>query len=112
MSEAAHVDANPGVRRFDAASKPSVSPDSPTLRLIQGRYTVDLLPTLVDGRNIPVFVSTGELGTPPTTLVVPIGLASQLVEVATVVRERRVIDTAGWSSPAVELTPHSEKGET
>lgn len=111
-SKPSHVDATPGVRPVETASQNSVSPDTPTLRLIHARYTVDILPALVEPGSIEVIVSTGELGTSPATVTVPIGLVALLVEAATVVRERRVIDTAAWSSPAVELTPRSERNES
>ena len=99
-----HVDATPGVRTAETPSRPTLSPETSALRLIHGKYTVDLVPLLVDG-EIPVFISTGELGTPPPTGSLPIGLADLLVEAATVVRGRRVIDTAAWCSPLVADAP-------
>jgi len=101
VSNTARVDATPGGEPAEPGTHTIVSPDTSTLRLIHGRYTLDLLPTLVDGERIPVFASTGELGTPPTVVAFPIGLAPALVEAATVVRERRAIDTAAWPSPLV-----------
>lgn len=101
MSNTARVAATPGGEPVEPGTHAPVSADTSTLRLIHGRYTFDLLPTLVDGEYIPVFASTGELGTPPTVVAFPIALAPALVEAATVVRERRVIDTAAWTSPLV-----------
>lgn len=98
-----HVDATPRVEGPKTAAQIPLSPDTPALRLIHGRYTVDLLPVVVEDNSIAVIVSAGELGTSPTTASVPIGLTGLLVEAATVVRKRRVIDTAGWVSPAIEL---------
>lgn len=101
MSESVRVDATPGVHPAEPGTRTPVPADSPTLRLIHGRYTLDLLPALLDGERIPVFLSTGELGTSPTVDALPIGLVPVLVEAATVVRARRVIDTAAWTSPLV-----------
>lgn len=98
MSKTVRVDATPGVEPSEPDTHSPLPADTSTLRLIHGRYTLDLLPRLVDGERLPVFASTGELGTPPTVVAFPIGLAPALVEAATVVRERRVIDTAAWTS--------------
>lgn len=102
MSKAVHVDATPGVEAPEPGTHTPIPADRLTLRLIHGRYTLDFLPAVVEGEFIPVFVSTGELGTPPAVEALPLGFVPTLVELATVVRDRRVIDTAAWTSPLVE----------
>jgi len=103
VSGAVSIDANPGVDRPETASQAPLSPDTPTYRLIRGEYTIDVLPALVEGCRVQLFVGTGELGVPPTRLTIPVGFLPQLAAWASIVRARRVIDTAAWTSPMVSI---------
>jgi hypothetical protein len=96
-----HVDETPTPGPEKTGLQNAVSAEDPALRVLIGEYTIDVLPIQKNGR-ILTLVSNGELGTPPAMGVLPPSTISLLLT-AGHIRERRVIDTAGWALPEVTL---------
>ncbi|MFC7059847.1 hypothetical protein [Halovenus salina] len=92
--EPTHVDKTPTPDAGKTTFQIPVSADDPALRVIFGRYTIDLLPDLRDGK-IVAMVGTGDVGQPPQLVQLPLELVP-LLGVAGSVRARSVLETAGW----------------